>query len=137
MRSTIILKISGSVIAFLGIVSLFMTTSVIFDLFGIRAQEGNYVLFIVVANFICAFIYLIAAYGFFTKKKWTTMILNIAAGILIVAFICLGIYIYSGGIYEHKTIGAMIFRTLLNVGFAFVSYKYISPKETTNLPRSN
>lgn len=137
MKSTIFLKISGIVMAFLGIVSLFMTTSVIFDLFGIRAQEGNYVLFIVVANFICAFLYLIAAYGFFTRKKWTTMILNIASGILIVAFIGLVTYIYSGGIYEHKTIGAMIFRTLLTVVFAFVSYKYISPKETTNYPSSN
>lgn len=137
MKSTIILKISGVAIAFLGVVSLFMTTSVIFDLFGIREKEGNYVLFIVVANFICAVLYLIAAYGFFKRKKWTTMILNIASGILIVAFIGLLIYIYSGGIYEHKTIGAMIFRTLLTVGFAFVSYKYISPKETTNYPSNN
>lgn len=131
MKSKIILKISGVVIAILGIASLFMTASVIFDLFGIREKEGNYVLFVVVANFICAFLYLIAAYGFFTRKKWTTIILNIAAGILIVTFIGLGIYIFSGGIYEHKTIGAMIFRTLLTVGFAFVSYKYISPKNIT------
>jgi hypothetical protein len=30
-----------------GLLTLFLSTSVIFDLFGIRAKEGNYVLFVV------------------------------------------------------------------------------------------
>jgi hypothetical protein len=128
MKSKIVLNISGAIIALFGIVTLFMSTSVIFGLFDIREKEGNYVLFVVIANFICALFYLAAAYGFFTRQKWTTMTLNIAVGVLVVAFIGFGIHIYSGGIYEHKTISAMIFRTLLTVGFALISFKYISKK---------
>lgn len=128
MNSKIILNISGAILAFFGIVTLFMSTSVIFGLFDIREKEGNYVLFIVVANFICAFLYLAAAYGFFTGQKWTTMILNLCVGVLVVAFVGLGIHIYSGGIYEHKTVAAMIFRTLLTVAFVFISFNYISKK---------
>lgn len=30
-----------------GLLTLFLSTSVIFDLFGVRAKEGNYVLFVV------------------------------------------------------------------------------------------
>ncbi|HUZ58336.1 MAG TPA: hypothetical protein VMU83_06105 [Hanamia sp.] len=62
----IILIIAGFIIALFGLVTLFMSTSVIFGFFQIREKEGNYVLFVVVANFICAFLYLAAAYGFFT-----------------------------------------------------------------------
>jgi hypothetical protein len=122
----IVLFLAGFVIALFGIVTLFMSTSVIFGLFDIREQEGNYVLFVVIANFICAFLYLAAAYGFFIKKKWTTMVLNFAVAVLVITFIGLGIHIYSGGIYEHKTVAAMIFRTLLTMGFALISFKYIS-----------
>lgn len=126
MKSNIILYISGFIIAFLGMITLFMSTSVIFGLFDIREKEGNYVLFVVVTNFICAFLYLAAAYGFFTKKRWTTMILNFSVIVLLIAFIGLGIYIYSGGIYEAKTVNAMTFRTLLTIGFLLISFKYIS-----------
>jgi hypothetical protein len=45
-----------------------MSGSVIFDLFGIREKEGNYVLFIVLANFIAGFFYLLSAYGMLTAK---------------------------------------------------------------------
>jgi len=102
-----------------------MTTSVLFDLFGIRAKEGNYVLFVVVANFICAFLYLAAAYGFFFTKKWTSKMLFIASGILLLTFIALGFYIASGGIYEFKTVLAMTFRTLITIAFGYIAYKFI------------
>ena len=128
MKSKIILNASGVIIGLLGVATLFMSTSVIFNLFGIREKEGNYVLFVVIANFICALLYLVAAYGFFTRQKWTTIILYISVAILIITFIGLGIFIYSGGIYETKTIAAMTFRTLLTIGFAFVSFSYISKK---------
>ena len=123
---SIVLFISGFIIGLFGIVTLFMSTAVIFGLFDIREKEGNYVLFVVIANFICAFLYMAAAYGFFTKKRWTTMVLNFSVGILVIAFIGLGIHIYSGGIYEEKTVYAMMFRTFVTIGFLLISLKYIS-----------
>ena len=123
---SIVLFISAFIIALFGIVTLFMSTAVLFGLFNIRGKEGNYVLFVVVANFVCAFLYLAAAYGFFTKKKWTTMILNFSVAILVITFIGLGIHIYTGGIYEHKTVYAMMFRTIVTIAFLLISLKYIS-----------
>ncbi len=118
-------KITNSaaiVLAAFGLITLFLSGSVIFDLFGVRAREGNYVLFVVVANFISSILYIIAAYGFLKTKKWTTLTLAVSAVVLIIAFIGLIFHINSGGIYESKTIGAMIFRIMVNLIFLILAY---------------
>jgi len=117
------------VVAIFGLVTLFLSCSVIFDLFGVRAREGNYVLFVVWANFLSSIIYLFAAYGFIKTKKWTTHVLGFSAILLILAFIGLIIHINSGGIYETKTIGAMIFRITLTLVFSILAYFSINSFE--------
>ncbi|MEP7266433.1 MAG: hypothetical protein ABI844_02320 [Saprospiraceae bacterium] len=112
-----------------GLLTLFLSTSIIFDLFGIRAKEGNYVLFVVWSNFISSILYLFAAYGFLKSKKWTTSLLGISALILIAAFIGLKFHASSGGIYETKTIGAMIFRISVTLLFAILAYFTILKKK--------
>jgi hypothetical protein len=105
-----------------GLITLFLSSSVVFDLFGIRAKEGNYVLFVVIANLISSILYLLAVYGIILKKIWTTKILSISAGVLIIAFIGLFVHINTGGIYETKTIGAMVFRISLTLLFVTASF---------------
>lgn len=111
-----------------GLLTLFLSTSVIFDLFGIRAKEGNYVLFIVWSNFISSILYLIASYGFVTSKRWTAKLLGVSTIILITALIGLFYHINSGGIYETKTIGAMIFRISVTMVFAALAYFTITKR---------
>ncbi|MFA5418117.1 MAG: hypothetical protein WC341_06620 [Bacteroidales bacterium] len=115
-------------LAIFGLLTLFLSTSIIFDLFDIRIREGHYVLFVVVANFISSLLYLLAAYGFLRKRKWTLNLLATSATVLCVAFFTLLVYIYAGGLYETKTIGAMIFRIALTLGFAGASYLLINKK---------
>ncbi len=66
-----ILYLLAIILAGFGFLTLFLTTSVIFDLFGVRAKEGNYVLFVVWANLISGILYLFASYGFALSKRWT------------------------------------------------------------------
>jgi hypothetical protein len=112
-----------------GLITLFLSSSVVFDLFGIRAKEGNYVLFVVIANMISSILYLLAVYGIMLKKIWTTKILSISAGVLIIAFIGLFFHINTGGIYETKTIGGMVFRILLTLGFTISAHFIIKKTE--------
>lgn len=112
-------------LAAFGLLTLFLTTSILFDLFGVREQEGNYVLTVVWANFICSIIYLIASYGFIKKKEWTFLLLSLATIILIAAFILFAVHIYSNGIYETKTVGAMGFRISISIVFTAISFYYI------------
>lgn len=131
MKKTISYSIAFLLAAF-GLLTLFLSASVIFDLFGIRAKEGNYVLFIVWANFISSLLYLLAAYGFFKNKKWTTTILVISALILINAFIGFIIYLYADGVHETKTIGAMLFRITVTLIFVAFAYFTINKKKQIN-----
>ncbi|MCB9013029.1 MAG: hypothetical protein H6539_03225 [Bacteroidales bacterium] len=116
----------GIVLAVFGLVTLFLSSSVIYDLFGIRAKEGNYVLFVVWANFLSSILYLVAAYGFIKSRKWTYKLLGVSAILLMVVFIGLIIHVKSGGIYESKTIGALIFRLTLTLVFSILAYFTIS-----------
>lgn len=128
LKNKIILYTSGAFVSLFGILTLFMSTAVIFGLFDIREKEGNYVLFVVIANFICAFLYIAAAIGFFTRKRWTVILMNLAVVVLVVTFIALGFHMYSGGMYERKTVAAMTFRTLFTIGFAIIAFRYIPVK---------
>lgn len=124
--SNIILKISGLLVGLFGLVTLFMSTSILFDLFDIREKEGNYVPFIVYANFLCSFIYLICAYGFFVKSKATTLALLIALAILIVAYIGLLFHIQAGKLFEIRTVKAMLMRISVTIVFTGLSWYFIS-----------
>lgn len=115
-----------------GLLTVFMGGSVIFDLFGIRAIEGNYVLFVVWANWICGFLYLIAAYGLVKQKRWTSKLLFAAFLLLAITFAAFIMHIQSGGIYERKTIFAMTFRTMITLAIAIAAYFIISKNKDSN-----
>ena len=108
-----------------GAVTVFMSSSVLFDWFGIRAKEGNYVPGIVWANFVCGILYVVAAYGIMYHQIWARFPLTIALIILILAYIGLFIHINNGGLYETKTIGAMAFRIGVTAIFILVTTKIL------------
>lgn len=117
------LKIIQTILlTFFGALTVFMATSVIFDLFGIREMEGDYVPFIVYTNLICGILYLIAAYTTWVNPKLSFRILIGALAILIIAFIALQIYINKGGIHEAKTVKAMMFRTVFTALMAGIGW---------------
>ncbi|HCZ34745.1 MAG TPA: hypothetical protein DHV26_02325 [Cytophagales bacterium] len=128
-----ILKISAIILTLFALITLFMSSSVIFDLFGIREKEGNYVLFIVITNFICGFIYLVAAYGMFFGRTWTTRLLVFATSILTISFVGLIWHISSGGIYEQQTLKAMLFRIAITAVFAGLSWRFTSAEKDYSL----
>ncbi len=109
------------ILALFGFMTLFMSSSVIFDLFGIRAKQGNYVPFIVWTNFVCAFIYLAAVYGFWKGKRWTKILLGAALVLLIIAYVGLKVHINNGGLYELKTVAAMKFRISVTALFTVLA----------------
>lgn len=94
--------LSAIILLIFALLTLFMSSSVIFDWFNIRAKEGNYVLSIVWINFICSFLYLLAVYGFVKSKTWIFYMLLSALVLLILGFVVLLFHIKNGGIYEAK-----------------------------------
>ena len=125
----IILKITAIALLLFALLTLFLSGSVIFNLFGIRAKEGNYVPLVVWTNFISSILYIAAAYGLLKMKKWSVWLLSISVFILIAAFVGLKLHINSGGLYEAKTVNAMMFRIGLTVLIAVASYFLLKNKQ--------
>lgn len=112
--------IQSSMLTLIGVISVFMTLSVIFNLFGIRKIEGNFVPFVVYANLVCGVLYLIAAYSTWRNVKLSSFILGVALILLIVTFVGLFMHINSGGVYEMKTVKAMTFRTVFTTAMLVI-----------------
>ncbi|HCM77628.1 MAG TPA: hypothetical protein DIS90_14700 [Cytophagales bacterium] len=124
--SKTILSLSALLAALFGGVTLFMSASVIFDLFGIRAMEGNFVWHVVIVNFICGIIYISSSFGFFEQKRWTTTLLAIATVLLLLALSGLVVHIAYQLPYEEKTVKAIVFRIFMTVLLTGISWRLIS-----------
>ncbi len=121
-KKNIFTYVMAIVLIAFALLTLFLSSAVIFDWFGIRAEQGNYVLFIVWANFICSILYLLSAFGVLKNSKWSLKSMSIALAILIIALITLFIHITIGGLYEIKTVGAILFRTIVTLVFTALLY---------------
>jgi len=118
--------IPAGLIAAFGLLTLFLSTTVILDLVGMREKQGNYVLFVIWVNFFCGLAYVAAAYGFVKSKPWTTKLLAFAAVVLIGTFIAFKIYANAGGIHKEDTFGALLFRLGVTLVFTAIAYFTIS-----------
>ncbi|HEY9169766.1 MAG TPA: hypothetical protein VIN72_09785 [Lutibacter sp.] len=127
IKNNLFTNISAIVLIAFALLTLFLSSSIIFDLFGMRAKEGNYVFLVVWANFISSILYLFAAYGFIKLKPWTFELLSTSVVILTIGFIGLYVEIFAGELYETKTIGAMLFR--ITVTLIFTVYAYLKFKK--------
>ncbi len=121
------------VLGLFALLTLFLSSSIILDLFNIRAKEGNYVPFVVWANFASSLLYLLAIYGLLKAKRWTALILLFTVIILGAAFIGLKIHISNGGIYELKTVNAMLFRIGVSLAFTIASWYLIKTHKTITI----
>lgn len=119
-------------LALFGALTVFMSSSVIFDLFGIREIEGNYVDFVVKANLFCGLIYLFASYDIWRNRKAGAYALLAAFVILVITFVFFFNHINQGGLYEQKTVKAMSFRTIITLVAAVLSF-YILKKQKAEI----
>jgi hypothetical protein len=119
-------------LALFGALTVFMGSSVIFDLFGIREIEGNYVDFVVKANLFCGLIYLFASYDIWHNRKAGAYVLLAAFIILVITFVFFFNHINQGGLYEQKTVKAMSFRTIITLIAAGLSF-YLLKKQKAEI----
>lgn len=85
-------------------------------LFGDEAAltaAGNYVPFVLWFNFISGFAYVAAGVGLWLQRPWAVWLAVAITTAIVVTFVALGVHIYSGGLYEQRTVVAMGMRTLV------------------------
>ena len=90
-----------------------------------REAAGNYVPFVLWFNFIAGFIYLLAGAGVFMQKRWAAWLSIMIATTTIIVFALFGLHILNSGLYENRTVGAMIMRTVVWALIAIFAYRKI------------
>lgn len=119
----------ATILTAFGLLTLFLTSTILLNLFGMREKNIGYTPFVIWVNFFCGFAYLFAAYGFVKSKKWTSKLLFITSVVLAATFGIFNLYIHNGGIHKQDTFGALIFRFSITILFALVANYTINKNE--------
>jgi len=85
------------------------------------AQEmaGNAVPFVLWFNFLAGFFYLLAGVGIWSRQRWAAQLSVMIGGLTVLVFGAFGIHIFTGGLYEPRTVAAMSLRSLVWLGIAY------------------
>ena len=74
--------------------------------------EKQIVPFILIFNFISAFVYFIVFWGIFKDKEWTKIFSMFLVISIAIAYIFFGFHVYQGGTYLQRTAYAMPIRLI-------------------------
>lgn len=109
-------------------ITLFLSASILLDVFGISEQQGHYVPLVIWSNFLSGCLYTLSLIGLFSHKRWSIIPMILALFILVGAFIGLFTHILNGGQFENKTIIALFLRIILTLFFALGTYVTTKPQ---------
>lgn len=127
MKRSIWIWVISLVAIIFGVLTIISGGSV---LFSPQAQQaaGNYVDFIVWFNFLTGFAYIAAGVGLWLGQRWAVWLSCFIAGAILVAFIAFGFYVFSGGSFEMRTVGAMTFRLAVWVMISAIGFQQLKLK---------
>lgn len=109
-RSPIFLRILSAIALIFGVATVISGGQVIFSSEAQRLAAGDYVSFVVWFNFLAGFAYIGAALGLFKRTKWSAHLALIIVLTTAIIFAALAVYIFTGGAFEARTVGAMVLR---------------------------
>jgi hypothetical protein len=107
-----------------GLLTLISGGSVLFNSQA-RQAAGNSVDFVVWFNFLAGFAYIIAGVGLWRLQGWSVWLSFLIAGATMLVFALFGVYVFSGGAYEIRTVAAMALRTAVWLVISVVAYRTI------------
>lgn len=87
-----------------------------------RAAAGNYVPFVLWFNFLMGFIYIAAGIGFWLQKTWAVWLAVFIAIATLAIFAAFGVHVAQGGLFEQRTLKAMILRSSVWTFISLVTY---------------
>lgn len=107
-------------------------------LFNAEAQQlaGNYVPFVLWFNFFAGFTYIIAGIGLWTMQRWAPWLSFGIAATTIIVFGAFSVQIWTGGLYEMRTVSAMGLRAIVWIIIAAVAYKNLRSRTQMLTPKA-
>ena len=90
-----------------------------------QAAAGNAVPFVLWFNFLSGFVYVLAGIGIALRKPWGRTLAMALALAIITVFALFGWYVFRGGAYETRTIGAMVLRAAVWIGISIYLLRWL------------
>lgn len=121
------LKVAGASGLVFGLLTIFSGGTALFGDEAARAAVGNAVPFVLWFNFIAGFFYVLAGLGLLLKRRqavWLSIAIAVATALVLAAF---GLHVAGGGLYEIRTVGAMLLRTAVWVSIAAFAWRSMRP----------
>ncbi len=84
---------------------------------------GNYVPFVLWFNFIAGFAYVAAGAGLWMQRRWAMWLAVAIAASTLLVFAAFGVHVFTGGLYEKRTVIAMSLRSLVWVTIAIIAWR--------------
>ncbi len=116
------LKVLAVIAVLFGLLTLKSGGAVLFIDGADRIAAGNYVPFVLWANFLLGFLYIIAGVGLWFQKRWASWLAIVIAITTLIVFAAFGWHINNGGLFEQRTLKAMILRSAVWSIIAVMSY---------------
>ena len=117
------LKAAGAIGLVFGLLTIFSGGTALFGGEAARAAVGNAVPFVLWFNFIAGFFYVLAGLGLVLNRRsagWLSIAIAVATVLVLAAF---GLHVAGGGLYEMRTVGAMLLRAAVWAIIALVSWR--------------
>jgi len=119
------LLIAAVVAVVFGALTIFSGGRALFGGTAARAAVGDAVPFVLWFNFLAGFAYVAAGIGLILRYHWAVWLsIAILAGTVLV-LLAFGVHVMQGGVYEMRTVGAMILRTVVWAAIAVVALRNI------------
>jgi hypothetical protein len=122
---SLVLRIIAVIAILFGLLTLKSGGEVLFVDGSGREAAGNYVSYILWFNFIMGFVYTVAGIGLWLQKPWSVWLAVFIAVSTLTVFAFFGLHIYQGGLFEQRTVGAMVLRSVIWSVISIVSYQKI------------
>ena len=111
-------RIAAAIAIVFGALTIFSGGQALFGSAASQAAAGNAVPFVLWFNFLSGFVYVLAGIGIALAKPWGTWLAIVLALAILAVFALFGLHILRGGLYEMRTMGAMVLRLAVWIGIA-------------------
>ncbi|KAB2879446.1 hypothetical protein F9K33_09290 [bacterium] len=130
MNHVLFFRILAAFALFFGIATIKEGGAVLFFNGEARLAAGQYVPFVLWFNFCAGFLYILSGIGLWFIRSWGVKLaffIFISTGVIFIAF---GIHVWSGGLFENRTVMAMTIRTVVWALISFAGYYLYQRKQT-------
>ncbi|MCF6234410.1 MAG: hypothetical protein L3J36_15105 [Rhodobacteraceae bacterium] len=103
-------KVIGVVAVLFGLLTLFKSGGILFDMGGAKVAAGAYVPFVVQFNFVAGFFYILAGVGIWLGRRWACPLSGLIAASTLLVAAAFAFHVSQGGGFEVKTAGALAVR---------------------------